>query len=344
MGKAEREILEILRQTGEAYQSEVVKATGFSRSTVSETVSQLMKRRLVRRVAVGKNWKLYSEEEKGAGNRPRTDRRGNVLRLGFTRAAEYPFLVPFRRALRDAGIGIEFKVYNNGIEVAKDLSRFRIDLGVAPALTLFLFYSSEAPIRIIAPAGSGGASVILSNRGASVSATAGAVTCTKISTMELMMRSAVRSSAIPDAPNIVYASGPDQMQRMIASGAVGVGCIWEPYATMLEAGGARRLIRYSDMGDHVCCALAAGCHLSDGVLAKVVRQYRTSMDLFNREPEAYLPGYGVLSGLESSLLRRVRGEYAYPADFSGGVVEHQFERAGLTMPSPSSFRDALFKP
>jgi len=43
------------------------------------------------------------------------------------------------------------------------------------------------------------------------------------------------------------------------------------------------------------------------------------------------------------LLRRVSGEYSYPVDFSGSIVERQFERAGVVLPSPSSFRDALLK-
>jgi len=341
MGKAEREILRVLRQTGEAYQSEMVKATGFSKSTVSEALRRLVERRLVRRVAVGKNWKLYPEGEVGPASR-RRDASGRRLRLGFTRAAEYPFLVPFRKAIRDIGFDLQFKVYNNGIEVVRDLSLFRIDLGLAPTLTLFLFHSSEAPVRVLAPAGSGGASVVLSAKAPPTADHADAITCTKISTMELMMRSAVKTAAIPEAPNVVYASGPEQMRRMIESGSVGVGCLWEPYATILEARGAKRLLRYSELGENVCCALAAGNHISEDLMEKVVRQYAASVDLFRRDPEEYLPGYGVLSGLESSMLRRVRGEYSYPADFTGSVVEHQFERAGVVLPSPSSFREALF--
>ena len=338
MGEAEEEILKILHQNGEAYQSELVKATGFSKATISEALSLLAKRRLVRRVAVGKNWKVYPQGEASPHH------GGKRLRLGFTRAAEYPFLVSFKRALKDVDLNLEFKVYENGIDVARDLSLFRVDLGIAPALTLFLFHSSEAPVKILAPAGSGGASVVLSPRQASNPTRDAVVTCTKISTMELMMRSAMRDLDIPPTPKVVYASGPGQMQDMLLSGSADVGCIWEPYATTLEARGARRVIRYSDMGEHVCCALAAGGHLDERVLSKISRMYRLSMDSFRRDPEAHMTAYSALSGLEASLLRRVSGEYSYPEDFSGSVVERQFERGGVVLPSPSSFRDALFKP
>ena len=337
MGEAEEQILKILRQTGGALQSEIVKATGFSKGTISEALSSLAGRRLVRRVAVGKNWMVYPQGD------VRPPRRGKRLRLGFTRAAEYPFLVPFNRALREADLELEFKVYENGIEVARDLSLFRIDLGIAPAVTLFLFHTSEAPIKIIAPAGSGGASVVLSPRQASTPGGAAVVTCTKISTMELMMRSAMRDLDIPPTPRVVYASGPSQMQEMLSSGNAGVGCLWEPYATILEAQGAHRVIRYSEMGEHVCCALAAGSHLEDRLLSRIANLYGLSIGSFTRDPGAHLQAYGALSGLEASLLRRVAGEYSYPADFSGSVVERQFERAGLVLPTPSSFSEALFK-
>jgi hypothetical protein len=66
------------------------------------------------------------------------------------------------------------------------------------------------------------------------------------------------------------------------------------------------------------------------------------MDLYRRDPEANLPAYSVLSGLQTSLLRRVFGEYSYPGDFSPGMVESQFEKARMTLPSPSSFKDALY--
>lgn len=343
MGRAEVEILNILQQTGEAYQSEVVRATGFSKSTVSEALFRLVERRLVRRVAVGKNWKVYLVGGEGSSGSPERDdrcRSRKRLCLGFTRAAEYPFLVPFKKALRETDIELEFKVYENGISVARDLSLFRIDLGIAPTLTLFMFYSLEAPIKILAPAGSGGASILL---GARCSSPRGAatVTSTKISTMELMMRSAMRDSVLPDVTKVIYASGPDQMQRMLASGSADAGCIWEPYATILEARGAHRMIRYSELTEHICCALAAGNHLSEELLSKVSEQYVLSMDLFRRDPDAYMSAYGALSGLNASLLRRVSREYSYSGDLSLSVMKRQLESAGIVLPSPSSFADAV---
>ena len=343
MGRAEADILELLWQTGGAYQSEVVKATGFSKSTVSEALAQLEAKRLVRKVAVGKSLKLYpiGREVRKQSLGHEQGRGGRGLRLGFTRAAEYPFLVPFRRALGDSGIELDFEVYENGVEVARDLSELRIDLGVAPVLTLFMYYSLDAPFKVLAPAGSGGASMFQGAKSHSSLDRVAAVTCTRVSTMELMMRSAMRDSIIPDTSRIVYAAGPAQMQQMLATGLADVGCIWEPYATILESQGARRIVRYTDLADHVCCALAASNRLSEKTLTMVSRRYEDSMNSFRRDPDAHLSAYAALSGLEASLLRRVSKEYSYPEDFGSRVVERQLERAGLVLPSIASFRGAL---
>lgn len=310
---------------------------------MSEALGRLVEKRLVGRVAVGKNWRLYPATElRTMRNREGRDGLlgGKRVRLGFTRAAEYPFLVGFRKVLRDSGIELEFRVYENGVSVARDLSLSRIDLGIAPILTLFMFYTLDAPIKILAPAGSGGASILLNVRRPSSSGVT-TVASTRISTMEMMMRSAVKGSVLPDVTEVVYASGPNQMQRMLAAGSADAVCIWEPYATILESQGAKRVVRYSDLTDHVCCALAAGNHLSERLVSIVSRRFELSMGQFRGDPDAHLQAYAALSGLETSLLRSVSREYSYPGGFSSKVVERQLEAAGIVLPSPSSFKDAL---
>ena len=152
MGRAEEEMLQILRQNGQAYQSDIVRATGFSRATVSEALSSLEERRMVVRLKEGRNSKVVY-----VAGRPRARSR---LRLGFTRAAEYPFLVPLKRTLKHEGIELDFRVYDNGVSVARDLSMLRVDVGIAPLITLFMMHSLDAPFKIIGPAASGGSSVL----------------------------------------------------------------------------------------------------------------------------------------------------------------------------------------
>jgi predicted transcriptional regulator len=335
MGRAEAETLEVLRQNGEAYQSDIMRATGFSRATVSEVLSGLEERRMIARVKEGRNFKVVYL---GGGARA-----SGGLRLGFTRAAEYPFLVPLRKTLREQGVELEFRVYDNGVAVARDLSLLRIDIGIAPLVTLFMMYSLDAPFKIIGPAGSGGSSVMESPKGGRARREGVRAVCTKMSTTEMLMRSAESHHAIPEIGTIAYAGSPREIERALLSGSSDVCSIWEPYATMLEARGARRILRYSQLSEHVCCAAAAGNHLGDRLLSKLSRSYAGAMGAFKRDRESCYSAYAALSGLEASTVRRVEAEYSYPVEMSSGSVVNQLRAAGLLLPSPSSFEDALFR-
>ena len=334
MGRAESETLQILRKNGEAYQSDIMRATGFSRGTLSDVLKALEDRRMIRRANVGRSSKIILV----AGGR----KLGRTLRIGFTRAAEYPFLVPLKNALKADGISVDFKIYDNGVGVARDLSVFRIDVGIAPILTLFMSYSLEAPFKIVGPAGSGGSSLLSTPKTTSRTHKGVRAVCTRMSTMELLMRSAVNCHMIPDVSDLTYAASHDEISQMLISGAADVCSIWEPYATMLEAKGAKRVLRFSEISDDHCCAVAAGNHLDHSLIEKFSRHYEAAMDALRRDGESYTTAYAALAGLESSTVRRVAKEYSYPVQLSSESVVRQLEAAGMTLPSPSSFKDSIF--
>jgi len=335
MGRAEGETLKILRQNGQAYQSDIVRATGFSRATVSEVLASLERRKMVKRLKEGRNSKVVY-----VAGRPRGRRR--TLRLGFTRSAEYPFLVPLRKMLKEDGLELDFRVYDNGVSVARDLSMLRIDIGIAPLITLFMAHSLDAPFKIIGAAGSGGSSLLESPKGRSARREGVNAVCTKMSTMEMLMRAAESRHAIPEIETLTYAASPAEIESALMSGSADICSVWEPYATMLEARGARRILRYSELSEHVCCAAAAGNHLGDRLLSKLARSYAASMGVFKRDRGSYSAAYAALSGLDSSTVRHVESEYSYPTELSGDSVINQLRAAGMSLPSPSSFRDALF--
>lgn len=355
MRKVERALLDILSENnGEAYQSELVRKSGFSRSRVSEVLSEMQRNGLVSKfpLGIGKNFTvalradlkrisaLHSHAKRG---------RKRTISLGFTRAAEYPFVVPFRRLLRDKlGLDLDIRIYENGIDVTRYLSLLRLDLGISPVLTQFMFYSLGSPIKIIAPAGSGGSSLLVSrsrkdtrhsNEEAELR-----IASTKLSTMELLLRSSVSGDVLPKMSRVVYSSSPEEMMKYAGSGKVDAACIWEPYATILLArkkGEFSRRIRYSDMGEHLCCALAAGSHLDDSLLDRVRRVFSESLERYIGSPNSFAAPYATLTGFDQKLMGRVSSEYSYPMELDSNMISHQFERAGLTVPAPFSLKDAV---
>src|SRR5271165_6213259 len=158
MGNAERIILDLLARNGEAYQSDLVRQSGFSRSRISEVLSSLEESGLVTRIPLGKNFRVIITAQV---RKRRVHSGKEALRLGIIRASEYPFVLPFEKLLREKlNIKLSILTYDNGIDLSRDLSLLRLDLGIAPVLTHFMFFSIGSPIKMIAPAGSGGATIL----------------------------------------------------------------------------------------------------------------------------------------------------------------------------------------
>ena len=243
----------------------------------------------------------------------------------------------------ESDLDLRFRVYENGIGVSRDLASQRIDIGIAPLITVFVMHSLDAPFKIIGPAGSGGASVMRSPRSSERDGERLNAVCTRLSTMEILMRSAESRHDIQEIGKLAYADGPSQIASALMSGTADVCTIWEPYATLLEARGAKRVIRYSDMPDHICCVAAVGNHLGERLLARLSRTYSASMTAFKRDKESSVSAYAALSGLDPATLRRSAAEYSYEVELSSDAAEGQMRGAGLVVPSPSSFKEALYR-
>ena len=137
----------------------------------------------------------------------------------------------------------------------------RLDFGITPILAGFMFCSFGAPFKIIAPAGAGGSCIVSRSHGKHSSVPAKVAT-TKLSTMELLLKSSVKEHFLPDESKVVYASGPQEIMSGLVSRRFDAACIWEPYATFLaRKHELSKLVSYNEIGEHVCCALSAGNHL-----------------------------------------------------------------------------------
>lgn len=351
MRKVEQALLDILKENkGEAYQSELVTRSGFSRSRVSEVLSELEKNGTLSRfpLGIGKNYNVVLHTSLNRSNRTKA---GKTIRLGFTRAAEYPFIIPFKKLLKDRlDLDLDLRIYKNGIDVTRDLSHFRLDLGISPILTQFMFYTLGSPIRIIAPAGSGGSSLIVSKAGRNSrmgrlsKGTEFRIASTKISTMELLMRSSINKDVVPKKSGVVYTSSPEEMMKDAASHLVDAVCMWEPYATILltkKKDDFTRLIRYRDMGEHLCCGLAAESNLDESLVERVRRVFLESLEKYTASSDSFIGPYAALTGFSQKLIGRVGSEYSYQQELDSDMISRQFYRAGLTVPTPFSVRDAF---
>ncbi|HYB04273.1 MAG TPA: ABC transporter substrate-binding protein [Nitrososphaerales archaeon] len=341
MGKVEQAILEILEtsKAGEIYQSDLVRQIGFSRSRVSEVLSCLESRGLISRAPLGKNFRiLYTGNFRKLGKNS-----SKILKLGMIRASEYPFVLPFEKSLREKiGITLRFVFYDNGLDLSRDLSRMRLDFGIAPVLTHFVFFSIGSPIKMIAPAGAGGAAILV-NRSRRDSSKDFRVGTTKLSTMELMLRSSIKDGDVPSSSSVSYYQSPKRMASDLLSGEVDAACLWEPYSTMLSRKpGFRKLLRYEDSSkEHLCCALAAGNHIESGTLYQLAKTFTEALESYRKNPESYVARYSAMLRYDAKLMQIAAKEYTYPSELDPHKLARQFERAGIKIPLPSTVKDAV---
>jgi predicted transcriptional regulator len=340
MGKVETSVIDIL-QKGEIFQSDLVRQTGSSKSRVSEVLSSLELRGLISRSSLGKNSRIVpSSKLVRSSDR---QRKKKVLSLGMIRASEYPFIIPFEKLLREKSeIILRPVIYENGLDIARDLFQLRLDLGIAPVLTHFVFYSTGSPIKMIAPAGSGG-STIIARRSRLSSSKNFKVATTKLSTMELLVRSSMNLGEIPQDCQIHYHQGPKTIVNALISGESDAASIWEPYATILQKrkGDFKKI--HAESKEDVCCALAAGNHLDSRTIGMVAKSFVESLELYRKNPEDYSSSYSTFMNFDQKIGRIVSRMYRYPLELDHQKLASQFERAGVKIPLPSSVKDAIWR-
>jgi predicted transcriptional regulator len=344
-GKVEETILEILgtSKATEIYQTDLVRLSGYSKSRVSEVLAALEMRGLVSRMPLGRNSRVILRRNFQRGKRVIRKKAEKILNLGMIRASEYPFVLPFEKLLREkTGVRLRFVFYDNGLDLSRDLSQMRLDLGIAPVLTHFVFYSTGSPIKMIAPAGAGGATILgrRSQRGTNKDP---GIATTKLSTMELMLRSSIKDGDVPASSKVSYYQGPKPMVRDLLTGEVDAACLWEPYASiLLRNPGIKRLARYEDSRDkHLCCAMAAGNHVDSSILYKLSGSFNMALEVFQKNSERYLASYSTMLNYDTKLMRLSLKEYSYPTELDPRKLAKQFERAGIKIPLPATVKDVV---
>ncbi len=332
MSSVEESVLNLLK-VGKAYQADLVRATGFSKSRVSEVIAKLEREGIVGRTQVGRNYLVYMKSQA-------PEKREGKLRLGIIRSAEYPYVIPLRNYLSGKGIELDIEIYDNGIDVMKELTMGRLDFGISPMVMQLFFYFAEAPIKIIAPAGAGGASIV-SNETLPDHPT---VASTKLSTMELLVRTTVGGALMGEVSTMAYAKSPEALVEMLRAGKAHAASIWEPYATLLVQAGFRKLADYSDFGEHYCCTLASHSGLPDRTVELMLRALGESLSAYASDRDAYLGPYSALIGVPYHLVSRAASSYHYPEELSVPVILRQMEQAGVRIPYPSVIKEAIWQP
>lgn len=323
MSKAEIEVLRVLESVREdgILQSMLCKLTGFSKSTISYVLSKLSETGAITKVKRGKEYTIWLTKYA-----PSKDVK--IVRVGFIKALEYAYLIPFSKLLKDRGYLLKFKMYEEGLSVLNDLIQGRLDLAIAPLITQILrSVSVKGGIKIVAVAGRGGSSLVVSGGVKKVSDLIDRrVGTTPLSTMELNVASLALSEGIDlEDIELIHSTSASQMVNMLKRDEVKAVSLWEPYPTILEEVGYRRLVRYRDyFSDFPCCVLS--CRVCND---EVLKLFRMSFEIFNKKKEEYARAFLKLIGFPERLVERSIRDLSFSPELEKNEVKKELGRAGL---------------
>ncbi len=290
-------VIKILAERGSLLQSELVKLTGLSKSRVSEILSELEREGFIdKRVIAGKNLEISLRRS---------------IRIGIIKAAEYPFIVPFYKRLKDAGFIPKIVVYNNGVELTKDLALGKLDIGFSPVITQLIF-SKAFPIKIVAGGAKGGAGVI--GEGCRVGSTV-------MSSMEVWTLSEMKDA------QIVPFNSPEEMIRALRERKVGSIAIWEPFFSSLKVEGFKVSHVFEPMH---CCTMGVREGLDD---EKIKRIYEESFTWFTESKDRWIPDYANLLGEDYNVMSRAVQSYTFDSYLDLKEVENNLKKSGIYIPS-----------
>lgn len=324
---AEETILRLLKERGGRgiLQSEISESTGFSKSTISYFLSKLEDEGIiVRRRVTGSGFRVWLKDLESSSK---------LVRVGIVRAAEYPFIFDFKSMLEEKGFGVYLRVYDDGVAVMKDLVRGKIDAGFSPFITQLIFYAtSRRKFRIETLGVSGGGSIVL-RRGARLSEVK-KTGSTLASTMDACLTAYLREEGLSDV-EVVYFESPQHMVKALEEGEVQMLSIWEPYVSILESKGHKRITRFRDyIGLYPCCMLAVN-PINEELVDLIVDGFATSLS--KRSYEDHAVKLGNLINVEPSIVRKSILEYTFHPEFKVKDVSRYLKAVGLEAMLPWIF-------
>ncbi|AEE94156.1 MULTISPECIES: DUF7343 domain-containing protein [Acidianus] len=298
--KGRDRILSILKERGSLPQTELVKISGMSKSRVSEILNELEKEGIIfRKQLVGKNLIVSLNETK-------------FLRLGIINAAEYPFIIPFIKKLREKGIEVEVKIYDNGLQVTKDLVLGKIDMGFSPVISQIIF-SKIFDIKIIAGGAKGGAGIV----GESCN-----IGSTVMSSMETWTLAEVKNA------NIIPFNSPQELVKNFETKKVPAIAIWEPYLSILESKGHK--VTHVFEPNH-CCTLAIRSSLEDE--EKIKEIYEDAFSWFLSSKDRWISDYSNLLGEDYNIMKKASERYYFDSYLDLKEVYKNLKKMNIYIPA-----------
>ena len=286
-------ILEDVKYDG-ILQSEIVRKLNASKSRVSEVLKAFEDMGvIVRRIEAGKSYRVWLSRYYPHGER---------LRVGILKSTEYSVVI--------SSLDADFIVYDNAIDLTRDLIMNRVDAAVSPLVTQVLFGIMMKNIKILNVVAENGSGIVFGGE------RNGVFGSTEMSAMEINLK-AVRDRI--RIRRIVYYDSPERMVGDL--GRLEGIAIWEPYITMAEG---EKVYFNEIIGDVPCCTIAVheNAVKEKGEAIDKLREVRGRIDC--RKVSSVL-------GFDEKLVKNSVKSYRFNPDYSLDEILRHLRRGGIDL-------------
>lgn len=341
-GKVKEAVLQLLRTRGRegVPQSLIHRVLGFSKSRVSEVLTQLEVEGLVIRERVGNQFlvKLTPEARNILAETvtKKSEAMKRVVRLGLVWSSEYPFITPFAKKLWNRGVVLEIRVFSSAVEATAALVRGDVELALTPLVTQLHFHSAFRNFKIVGGGAYGGASVLRNPRFKS-----GVVASSKLSTMDAIRAIAIDKGDV-EAERTTYFSRPKEAVRLAVEGVAEYVVAWHPLNRELSLIGMKEVSTMDEYGVGYCCTLAVTTALPRDVRERLAKDYTESMKDFLQDRQKWIPWYSLRVGINPDLVRQGwESNYMLNPTVSKSEVIKFARKVGLKIPDPGALAEAV---
>lgn len=316
MGVSELKIIELLEKVGPQgiAQSEIYKILGLSKSWVSELLSSMERRGIITR-------------SKGPGKTliVRLSRYGDpsisrTLTIGLVPSVEYLSLPLLMKKAREWGYLVEPSIKRSVLEVAVSFIRGGYHLAYLPIYMLPLLKALGIGFKVIGSVALGGASIIgrdfLNIR---------SIFSSMLSTMEILSVAyirATRSITSHSEHRIRYYRDPDSVIESLARGGEGIAMTWEPYSSIAEIRGLKKIPASDILGEYHCCVLIARDDIPSEIMSKIRRAHISSIEELPHHIDSLLYSFSELIGIPRTIIKKGYREYIFTHQIDANVLRN----------------------
>jgi len=326
---AKHDILNLLKSRGSEgiLQGEISSILRYSRSTISETLTKMLKDGEIFRKKVGrKAYRVWLSDYTPFPIK-------NLIRVAILRAVEYPHVLLTVKDLGEKGVNVRLRVFDNALEATKALATGYVDIAYTPLVTQTFYALLLRSIEIVAGCGFGGSGLVVKNEKFD-RLTYG---CSELSTMEMNLKIFLESQNIdPSSVELRYFKTPDRMVESFTSGEISALSIWEPYLGFFR--GKFRVYDFEELfGRFPCCTMAVNkkfVKVNEKIFQVFLKTYRENTDKLQKRREEAVKLMAETLKLPETLVNMSFGKFDYSYRLTKDECLKTLKRFGIILTKP----------